>query len=609
VSNRITLACSLAIVTAVTLGAALPASAARIPTAGLSPEQASALLEKRASKSRPFVPGEIIVKMKDGVPVGAMSAGELRRMQLEVKPAAISGGDIIYRLPPTIMGAMSASAQAERTLAAVEELRRRPEVLYAQPNYLVQIAATPNDTLYPAQWHYPQADLPAFWDITKGSSAVVVAVIDTGILKNHADIAGSPNLLPGFDMISDTAIANDGDGRDGDSTDPGDAVSANECGPGSPAQPSSWHGTHVAGTVGVVKTDNAAGIAGVNWQVKVLPVRVLGKCGGTMADINDAIRWAAGLPVPGVPNNTNKAKVINMSLGGAAPCTASPATQSAITDAINQGVTVVVAAGNEASDAAGFLPASCIGPITVAAGDFRGRLVTRYSNFGARVDLLAPGGDLQRDDDGDGNPDGVLSTVQGGYNYYNGTSMAAPHVAGAVALLIAEDSSRTPAQLLSLLKTRALPRSSTECPQPCGAGLLRLTGGGGTPTPPVLTISLTVTPDSFKKGQTATARAEVRRNGAPDANRPVTFMSADPATASVSPPGAMTDSAGMASATVTGVKKGTTGITAESQGKQDTKPVKVLPALPLGWLALFALAVLLGWAWPGFRQRRGAHAQ
>ena len=273
-------------------------------------------------------------------------------------------------------------------------------------------------------------------------------------------------------MISDTFIANDGDGRDANPTDPGDATVANECSRAHRPSEDSWHGTHVAGTVGVGNTDNSAGVAGANWQVTVVPVRVLGKCGGTISDINDAIRWAAGLPVPGVPANPDPAKVINMSLGGDGACSASPSTQSAINDAVAAGVTVVVAAGNNAADAANDMPASCDNVITVAASDYRGQLVTRYSNFGNTVEIMAPGGDVKRDDDGDGNPDGVLSMIDGGYAFYNGTSMAAPHVSGVAALLLAADPSLTPAQVLTTIQNNALPRSSTECPKPCGKGLL-----------------------------------------------------------------------------------------------------------------------------------------
>ena len=419
--------------------APVPAPPAPPQIVEISPAEVQALLEKRVTRA--FVPGEVVMKMKPSARARTMVAAEMTRMQIQSTEQLTSGGEQIVRLAPTVAAALAPQAMRDRTLALVKTLAARPDVQYAQPNYIFQIAAVPNDTLYAQQWHYfnngsgPNLapggiNLPQAWDTNKGSATVVVAVIDTGILPNHPDITGSPNLVAGYDMISDAFIANDGGGRDADPTDPGDAITANECGNGNPAQGNSWHGTHVAGTVGVGNTNNGVGVAGVNWNVKLQPVRVLGKCGGTMTDINDAIRWAAGLPVPGVPTNPTPAKVINMSLGGGSPCSASPATQSAINDAIARGTAVVVAAGNSAQNAANFLPASCNGVITVAASDLRGRLVTRYSNFGARVDLLAPGGDTQRDDNGDGQNDGVLSMVQGGYARYNGTSMASPHVAG-----------------------------------------------------------------------------------------------------------------------------------------------------------------------------------
>jgi len=229
----------------------------------------------------------------------------------------------------------------------------------------------------------------------------------------------------------------------------------------------------VAGIIGVGRTNNHLGIAGSNWNVKVLPVRVLGKCGGSTPDIVDAIRWAAGLEVPGVPRNVDhKAKVINLSLGGRGACSEDPATQRSIDDAVAAGATVVVAAGNEAEDAAGFTPASCNNVITVAASDFNGRLVGRYSNFGKKVDILAPGGDIEQHASRDGFPDGVLSLVNNGYEYYNGTSMAAPHVSGVAALLLAQNKDLTPRQVRDELRLHAIPRSKTECPLPCGAGLL-----------------------------------------------------------------------------------------------------------------------------------------
>jgi serine protease len=450
----------------------------------VSPATVKALLERRQPLT--FVPGEVIVKRKGlAGPAAAMARDRLRRLGLAPSPRPTSGGELIYTLAPA---PASGPGLAERTRAAVAALGQDPDVEYAQLNYVLHIVATtPDDPGYARQWHYFEngsgkgrspggINLPLEWDTNTGSASVVVAVIDTGIRSDHPDIAGSPNLVAGYDMIASADTANDGDGRDPDPFDPGDGAAPGECGPGSPRLPDSWHGTHVAGTIGVGRTNNGLGVAGVNWSVRVQPIRVLGRCGGSIADINDAIRWAAGLAVPGVPENRTPARVVNMSLGGSGACTLSPATQRAIDDAVAAGTTVVVAAGNDAADASDFMPASCDGVITVAASDFRGRLVTRYSNFGPTVEILAPGGDVDRDDDHDGSPDGVYSMVKDGYAYYNGTSMAAPHVAGVAALVLARDPQATPATVLERLRDAALPRSARECPRPCGAGLLNAFG-------------------------------------------------------------------------------------------------------------------------------------
>jgi len=586
-----------------------------LKTVAMEPKTVSALLEKRLRPA--FVPGEVIVKMKPAATLRIMPSTELKRLNLEVKREQTSGGEVIYRLPSAAMSTMTAKAATDRTLATVKQLRARPDVEYAQPNYIFQVTATPNDSGYPKQWHYfdngsgaGQApggiNLPTAWESNKGSASVVVAVIDTGILPTHEDISGSPNLVNGYDLISDPTMGNDGDGRDADATDPGDAIAANECYPGSPAQPDSWHGTHVAGTIGVGKTNNALGVAGINWNVKVQPVRVLGKCGGTMVDINDAIRWAAGLPVPGVPNHPTPAKVINMSLGGGAPCSASPATQAAINDAIAKGVTVVVAAGNEASDASGFIPASCNGVITVAASDRRGYLATRYSNYGTRVDIMAPGGDVRQDSDNDGNPDGVLSMVKDGYAFYNGTSMAAPHTAGVVALLLAEDGTRTPDQIRTLLKQRAMPRTPVQCPKPCGAGLLNAAPGQPVPPQPGVAVTLSPSTLSVEAGKTAEISAAVVRNGAPDAGKEVKFASTSTVVFTVNPATATTDASGVAKATITGTVAGNATLEAESQGVRAAAPVTVtpkkVPALPLP-LVILLLAFTLLAAWRSRRTR------
>ena len=220
-----------------------------------------------------FVPGQVIIKFRSGDREDA--DGQLRTMGFSEHLRATGGGEYVYSLPVARIRASSARETIDQTREAVEQMSRQPDVEYVQYNYIMHIVRTPNDPLYPLQWHYRQngsgndespggINLPDTWDRTVGSSASVVAVIDTGILPNHPDIVGSPNLLPGFDMISDVFTANDNDGRDADATDPGDGVSAGQCGPGSPAQVDSWHGTHVAGTVGVGNTDNGTGVAGVN---------------------------------------------------------------------------------------------------------------------------------------------------------------------------------------------------------------------------------------------------------------------------------------------------------------------------------------------------------
>jgi serine protease len=584
------------------------------------PGAVESLLEKRLQPR--YVPGEVVVKMKAGETPGAprvMAAADLGKLDLELARERTSGGEVVYRLVPSVLTGLSEAAAGDRMKAMLASLSARPDVEYAQPNYIFQITATPNDTGFPRQWHYlvngsgaGQAPggigLPTAWDTTLGSSSVVVAVIDTGILADHEDIAGSPNLTAGYDMISDPAIAGDGGGRDPDPADPGDAIAANECFPGSPAQPSSWHGTHVSGTIGVGRTDNGIGVAGVNWHVKVQPVRVLGKCGGTMVDINDAIRWAAGLPVPGVPDNPTPARVINMSLGGGSPCSASPATQSAINDAVARGVTVVVAAGNEASDASGFLPASCAGVVTVAASDRRGSLATRYSNFGARVDLLAPGGDVAQDSDQDGNPDGVLSMVKDGYAYYNGTSMASPHVAGVAALLLAQDATRTPSQILGLLKASARPRTASQCPRPCGAGLLDAAAavGPGQPTPVPGTVEVTVSTAtvSVEVGKSTEVSATVRRGGMAEAGKTVTFGSSNALVATAAPGSVETDPGGVARVTIAGVAPGTATVQVESQGARASVAVTVprkVPGLPL---PIAAALLASGWGIQRWRARR-----
>lgn len=359
---------------------------------------------------------------------------------------------------------------AEVQALARDLMERDPNVEYAEPDRIMQKLFTPNDTRYNEQWHYFEttgglrANLA--WDKATGTG-VKVAVIDTGY-RPHADMSGK--FVGGYDFIADTFVANDGNGRDSDASDPGDNVVVGECGGGQPTQNqnSSWHGTHVAGTIAAA-TNNGVGVAGVAYNAQVVPVRVLGKCGGYTSDIADAIIWSSGGTVSGVPANANVAKVINMSLGGGGACDAT--SQAAINSARSRGTVVIVAAGNSNQDASNSNPANCAGVVTVAATNRSGGRAF-YSNYGTVVDVAAPGGDTSVA------ANGILSTLNAGtgapgadnYAFYQGTSMATPHVAGVAALMLSKNSALTPDEIESKLKSssRAFPATCTSC----GSGIV-----------------------------------------------------------------------------------------------------------------------------------------
>ncbi len=370
-----------------------------------------------------------------------------------------------------------------------------PNIEYIEADKIMQPMLTPTDTNYSQQWDLfePTAGIYAnlAWDITTGTG-VKVAVIDTGV-RRHIDLA--TNLVGGYDFIANTTTSNDGNLRDTDPLDPGDWVTAGFCGTGSLAKNSSWHGTHVAGTIAAV-SNNARGVAGIAYGAKVVPIRALGRCGGYMSDIADAMIWAAGGTVTGVPANANPAKVINLSLGGLGACDATM--QNAVNAARAKGSTVVVAAGNSASDASLYSPASCQGVITVAAVNRSGALAS-YSNFGPAVDIAAPGGD------GTSN---ILSTLNTGtttaktdsYAAYKGTSMAAPHVAATVALMLAKNPALTPDQVETKLKETAAYRGFPVACTGCGSGILRsdwaVQSAMGTFVPPTTTPGTPGTPST-----------------------------------------------------------------------------------------------------------------
>lgn len=432
------------------------------------------------------VPGDQIILKFETIPF----ATRLLRSDQDARLLLLSqaaGVNLWYKRPMSGNAHVLKLAQPlpMRDLVAISaRLMELDGVAYAEPDRIKQLInrpvhtvnLIPNDPRFSEQWHYLYTpgtaegiNLPPAWDITTGSPDTVVAVIDTGILT-HTDLAG--RTVPGYDFISDVFVANDGDGRDPDPSDPGDWVEPNECGFPHNAYPSSWHGTHVAGTIGA-GSNNALGVAGVNWQAAILPIRVLGKCGGYTSDIVDGMRWAAGLSVGGVPDNVNPANVLNLSFGGFGACSASE--QNAVNAIAAAGATIVVAAGNTNDDASNYSPANCDNVITVAATN---RIGSRafYSNYGSVVEISAPGGETQIA------PNGVLSTLDGGatvplhnniYAFYQGTSMAAPHVAGLASLIHGLAPAYTSTQVLQVIQSTArdFPAGSSCNHSLCGAGI------------------------------------------------------------------------------------------------------------------------------------------
>jgi serine protease len=332
--------------------------------------------------------------------------------------------------------------EAYETIKAIKRLRQDKTIEYAEPNYIQKATAVPDDTYYDLQWHYPLINLPQAWDYTTGDSSIIVAVVDTGVFLSHPDLVA--NLIPGYDFISSTSISNDGDGIDNNPDDPGDSLN-----PGY----SSYHGTHVAGTLAAVSNNNL-GVAGVAHTIKLMPVRVLGLGGGTYYDVIQGILYAAGLVNDSGTLPPQPADIINLSLGGLGN---SMMLEDAVNAARSAGVIIVAAAGNESSNQP-LYPASYAGVISVSAVGFNKSLAP-YSNFGSSIDVTAPGGDTSVDLNADGYVDGVLSTIADDssgvrepvYRFYQGTSMASPHVAGVVALMKSIHSTLTPDVVDSLI--------------------------------------------------------------------------------------------------------------------------------------------------------------
>ncbi|MDB6088943.1 MAG: Peptidase and in kexin sedolisin [Gammaproteobacteria bacterium] len=434
----------------------------------------------------------------------------------------------------------------EQTLA---RLRADSAVEYAEPDLRRYPHAVPDDPLYAGQtgqWYLQRAtatpsaiDAEGAWDTTTGSAGIVIAAIDTGVRFDHPDLlrAGSAGrLLPGYDFISDPAVANDGDGRDADPSDPGDWVTSADVQSTSlkncKVQDSSWHGTRVAGILGAL-TNNSTGIAGINWSGWLLPVRALGKCGGFDSDIIAGMLWAAGLHVDGVADNPYPAQIENLSLGSATTCSA--AYSQVISELAAKGVLVVVSAGNEGGPVES--PANCAGAAGIAGLRHAGTKVG-YSSLGIQIALSAPAGNCGTSGTGaclyslntTANQGTTVPTTHSYTDQFTtnlGTSFSAPIVAGIAGLMKSLNGNLTPAQLIARLQEGAtkpfpttsdtgtppichVPTSSTdtsqtsECScttQTCGAGMANANGSVQAALRPIAAVAV---PASALAGQNVT---------------------------------------------------------------------------------------------------------
>jgi serine protease len=417
--------------------------------------------------------GRVIVKFKENAISLKQAPGYERARRLSARMGRIM--QALHEPAPGVQ-VLSASGVDSETLAG--ELSALPEVEYAEPDRMRHIAAGPNDPLFPSQW-YLQAAQPsainavAAWNVVPGAGGPVIAVLDTGDRLNHEDLVGK--FLPGYDFISDSRFSGDGDGRDNDPSDPGDYIVqadvqnnnqlknlCNSTGYVPDVTPSSWHGTRVTGIIAAT-ANNAVGITGISWSGRVLPVRILGKCGGGFdSDIQAAMRWAAGLHVPGVPDNPNPARIVNLSLGGPGNC------GNSYKDVINEltanGVLVVASAGNETGPVD--VPGNCPGVLAVGGLRHVGTKVG-YSSLGHEVGISAPAGNCVNIDPGDeclfpiNTTTDMGLTVPAGSGYTDGfhinvgTSFSAPIAAGVAALMLEVHPDIPPGDLISRIKAGA----------------------------------------------------------------------------------------------------------------------------------------------------------
>ncbi len=358
--------------------------------------------------------------------------------------------------------ARSLSSQGDIEYASVE-YRRYPLLEPNDPLY--QGTQSPGDQSYLYEGQY-SVHTPGAWDITTGSESSVIAIVDTGVLPDHPEVANRSVVNLGYDFVSadspnDFFSANDGDGRDDNPADPGDTCNGFS---------SSWHGTGVA-SVAAGKSNDGEGFAGIDWNARLLHARALGICGGTDADIIDAIRWSVGLSVAGIPDNPTPANVVNLSLGGATECTR--AWQDVIDELTARNVVFVMAAGNEANNALRSSPANCANVITVGSNTSEGTVDSSFSNYGLKVTISTIGRDiLVASNSGFDVPDSEGNF----YRTENGTSFSAAIVSGAISLMHSLNPDLGPAEVRAVLQESATPYAAgTDCELfHCGGGVMNL---------------------------------------------------------------------------------------------------------------------------------------
>lgn len=450
--------------------------------------------------------------------------------------------------PGLLVMEFSPATSDEPLAVSLTRLRADPQVQYAEEDARRYPLAVPADPLFPGQWYLQNpANAPsavnaqAAWDLTTGGAGIVIADLDTGVSYDHPDLQRSVRggkVLPGYDFVSDVIIANDGDGRDSDPADPGDWVTSADVATSKftkcTVEGSSWHGTRTAGII-AAQANNGTGISGLLWRGFILPVRVLGKCGGFDSDILAAMLWAAGIPVTGVPDNPFPARVENLSLGSTgASCPASYA------DVVNQlaarGVLVVASAGNEGGLVD--IPANCAGVAAIAGLRQVGTKVG-YSNLGPQVAVGAPAGNCVNVGAGQPCLFSIDTTSNNGatvpttdtytdqLNYNVGTSFSSPIVAGIAGLMLSANGNLGPAQLLARIREGAVspfpvaadpaipqchvPLSDTdlqgsECSctsATCGAGMANALGALSAALRPIAAVRL---PASVSAGQNVVLR-------------------------------------------------------------------------------------------------------